>query len=155
MCCIFQKINYLFLSNFLIFRNTVSRRPFLNKNNMISSARFSALRMSASLRAASSKVLSSTSSAYRSRAPVGYPALSNIRYLSTGEEKKPEAAIDETTTKGKLKAMWKKYGYIFIGTYLSVYVATLSSLFLLYDNDIITASLFGFDSNEACTKKVI
>jgi hypothetical protein len=76
--------------------------------------------------------------------------------------------------------MWKKYGFIFIGTYLSVYASTLVSIFFLgkwywviyldiriimwsntnilyfiflVDNDIITASLFGFESNEDCIKR--
>jgi hypothetical protein len=39
--------------------------------------------------------------------------------------------VEDTSTKGKLKLMWKKYGFIFIGTYLSVYASTLVSIFFL------------------------
>lgn len=61
---------------------------------------------------------------------------------------------NQISTKEKFIALWKKYGLFAVGTYFSFYFATLGTLFLLFDNDVITASLFGFENNEACIKAV-
>lgn len=50
---------------------------------------------------------------------------------SGGEGSSKVERTEDNSTKGKLKLMWKKYGYIFIGTYLAVYASTLSGIFVL------------------------
>lgn len=52
----------------------------------------------------------------------------------------------------KMKLMWKKYGTVFIGTYLGVYVTTLSSLFLALDYDVFNAAMVGLDPVAAVEK---
>eukprot|EP00240_Pyramimonas_obovata_P006971 CAMPEP_0118957650 /NCGR_PEP_ID=MMETSP1169-20130426/62214_1 /TAXON_ID=36882 /ORGANISM="Pyramimonas obovata, Strain CCMP722" /LENGTH=147 /DNA_ID=CAMNT_0006905743 /DNA_START=1915 /DNA_END=2358 /DNA_ORIENTATION=- len=37
---------------------------------------------------------------------------------------------------GKFKTLWKQYGWTFLGTYLSVYVVTLSGIYLLMYNGL-------------------
>jgi hypothetical protein len=68
--------------------------------------------------------------------------------------KNEEKAKEDTSVKGKFSTFFKKYGYIFVGTYLGVYVTTLGSLFVALDFDIFNASTFGFDP-EAAVRKVI
>ena len=53
---------------------------------------------------------------------------------------------------GKIKSMWKNYGSIAIGTYLSVYVVTLSSVFLCVDADVFNAASIGLDPISAIKK---
>lgn len=53
---------------------------------------------------------------------------------------------------GKIKYMWKNYGSIAIGTYLSVYVVTLSSVFLCVDADVFNAASVGLDPISAIKK---
>lgn len=53
----------------------------------------------------------------------------------------------------KIKALFKEYGPVAIGTYLSVYVFTLTSIFLLYDNGFSPLD-FGGDSGSMMAKVV-
>lgn len=46
----------------------------------------------------------------------------------------------------KFATLWKKYGYVFLGTYLSVYGTTLGSIFIALDFDLFKASDFGYDA---------
>jgi hypothetical protein len=51
-----------------------------------------------------------------------------------------------------LQSMWKKYGTVFIGTYLSVYVGTLTGLFFALDYDIFSIASVGLDPAAAVSK---
>merc|ERR1712157_359037 len=46
----------------------------------------------------------------------------------------------------KFKILMSKYGYFFVGTYFSVYVGTVYTLFLLLENGLIDASSLSFPS---------
>eukprot|EP00976_Prorocentrum_cordatum_P109762 1195076-Prorocentrum_minimum.AAC.3 len=46
---------------------------------------------------------------------------------------------------GKFKTLWKQYGWTFLGTYLSVYVATLSGIYLLVYNGFMKPDSFSDD----------
>ena len=51
------------------------------------------------------------------------------------------------------KKLWNQYGYVFLGTYLSVYVLTLTSLFLGIDSGFIDPSYF-LDNGESAAEAV-
>jgi len=53
--------------------------------------------------------------------------------------------LEDGSLKGKVKALWKNYGVVAIGTYFGIYVSVLSSLFFSLDYDVFNASTFGFD----------
>ena len=53
----------------------------------------------------------------------------------------------------RFQEIFQKYGYVAIGTYLSVYVVTLSGVFVALDYDFLAASSLGFDPI-ATTKSV-
>lgn len=46
---------------------------------------------------------------------------------------------------GRFKEIFQKYGYVAVGTYLGLYVMTLSGLFVALDYDLLAASSMGFD----------
>jgi len=75
-------------------------------------------------------------------------------FLFSSETDKTQVGHKETssTVKDGFKTLWKKYGYVAIGTYLSIYVVTLSSIFLSLDFDLFNAGTFGFDPNAAVFK---
>ena len=50
--------------------------------------------------------------------------------------------------------MWNDYGKVAIGTYLSVYIVTLSSIFFSLDYDLFSSTTFGVDP-QAAIKKVV
>jgi hypothetical protein len=50
------------------------------------------------------------------------------------------------------RQLWDKYGYISIGFYVSLYVTTLSSIFMALDFDLFRASTFGLDPIESVKK---
>jgi hypothetical protein len=54
--------------------------------------------------------------------------------------------------KDKFKKLWKQYGMIAVGTYLTVYISTLGSLFLAVDYDILNAASVGLDPVMAIEK---
>lgn len=60
---------------------------------------------------------------------------------------------EDTGLKGKVKALWTQYGYVAVGTYLTIYVTTLGSIFVSMDNDLFNAAAIGIDP-EAAVKKV-
>ena len=69
-----------------------------------------------------------------------------IRLFSSSE-------VDEKDDlKSKLKVLWKQYGGVAVITYLSVYICTLSSVFVSLDLDIFNAATFGLDPNAAVKK---
>lgn len=72
------------------------------------------------------------------------------RFSTTNNDKIEEEEPSDVA--GKVKGMWKKYGVVAIGTYLFVYIATLSSIFVSLDYDIFNAATFGFDPAMAVQK---
>lgn len=75
-------------------------------------------------------------------------------HLSNGKDDKVVAdkVQKDESLKGKFKDLWKKYGLLSIGTYLSIYVMTLGSIFTALDYDIFNAATFGFDAVELVSK---
>lgn len=49
----------------------------------------------------------------------------------------------------KMVKLWRKYGYLAIGTYLSIYVTTLGAVFLMLDIDLLNTAQFGLDPVDA------
>lgn len=76
---------------------------------------------------------------------------------SSGSNDKDKKETKEKIADGvsKVKQMWTKYGTVFIGTYLGVYVTTLGSLFLALDYDIFNASMVGLDPVAAVSKVLL
>ena len=54
--------------------------------------------------------------------------------------------------KAMFTEMWQNYGYVFIGTYIGVYLVTLGSMFAALDMDVFSASTFGLDPASAVHK---
>ena len=52
----------------------------------------------------------------------------------------------------RIGVLWKKYRYVFVLTYLSVYGATLSGLFYTLDSGLLTASTMGLESSDVIEK---
>lgn len=65
-----------------------------------------------------------------------------------GDKNMPE----DTSLKGKIKALWKNYGIVAIGTYAGIYVSVLSSVFFALEYDVFNAATFGFDPAAAVQK---
>lgn len=87
---------------------------------------------------------------------VGHLSLIPKRLLSSVSEKN-HSVVDENqesvVKKGiGFRQLWDKYGYISIGFYVSLYVTTLSSIFVSLDFDLLQASNFGFDPIESVKK---
>lgn len=83
-------------------------------------------------------------------------SLPQVRYASSKPESEDKAAATTATASDKpatvsqkLKKMWEAYGVIAVGTYLSVYVTTLGSLFLALDYDVFNAATVGLDPTYA------
>lgn len=83
-------------------------------------------------------------------------SLPQVRYASSKPETEDKAAATAApvsdkpaTVSQKLKKMWEAYGVIAVGTYLSVYVTTLGSLFLALDYDVFNAATVGLDPTYA------
>jgi len=70
------------------------------------------------------------------------------------EEKtnKDQAVVKPPTMQEKFKKLWKNYGLIAVGTYLTIYGTTLGSLFLAVDYDILNAASVGLDPAMAVEK---
>lgn len=77
----------------------------------------------------------------------------NIRIGEEGTSKAEVVGVDDSgDLKSKLKIMWKTYGTVAIGTYLSIYVMTLSAVFTCIDLDIFHAASVGLDPVKAIKK---
>ena len=57
-----------------------------------------------------------------------------------------------TPPKQNFKELLKKYGYTAVGTYLSIYILTLGSIFGSLQYDLFNAATFGFDPLELINK---
>ena len=64
----------------------------------------------------------------------------------------PTTDIEPTPFKEKITYMWKNYGKLAIGTYFTIYVTTLGSLFFALDFDIFNAAAVGLDPASAIHK---
>lgn len=69
-------------------------------------------------------------------------------FSSSPSPSPPSSSTSSSSTSSveKFKLLWKKYGYVFVGTYLSVYGITLTSIFFALEIDIFKASDFGYDA---------
>ena len=56
-----------------------------------------------------------------------------------------EKELQSSSTKDKLKILWRRYGMLFVGTYLSTYVVTLSGAFFTIDSGLLSATSIGVD----------
>lgn len=50
------------------------------------------------------------------------------------------------SSKEKLKLLWRKYGWLSVGTYLGIYASTLSGIFVSLEFDLFNAATFGLDT---------
>jgi hypothetical protein len=73
-------------------------------------------------------------------------------YASEPDRSQAPAEASSLSFKDKVTGMWKNYGKVAIGTYLSIYVMTLSSLFVSLDFDLFNAATFGFNPLQAIGK---
>ena len=60
--------------------------------------------------------------------------------------------LEPTSFKEKITYMWKNYGKLAIGTYFTIYVTTLGSIFFALDFDIFNAAAVGLDPAYAIHK---
>jgi hypothetical protein len=74
-------------------------------------------------------------------------AVSSVRSLSTDSEN-----ASNPTFKEKITLMWKNYGKVAIGTYITVYLTTISSIYFALDFGVFNAATFGFDHAAAILK---
>lgn len=56
-----------------------------------------------------------------------------------------DKSVEKQPYTNKIKEMMNKYGAVAVGTYLSVYIITLGSIFTALDYDIFNAATFGLD----------
>lgn len=75
----------------------------------------------------------------------------NRIFFSTDSKEKEKGQVSEkdsqeNKSQGKLAQLWRRYGYLSIATYLGIYGATLTSMFLALEYDIFNAATFGFDA---------
>jgi hypothetical protein len=86
----------------------------------------------------------------------GNRLLSNLRSSSPEEiPNNPSALIGDNEVKdfsGKAKGIWKEYGYLAIGTHLTIYLATLGAIYTCLEFDIFNSSTFGLDPAYAIEK---
>ena len=71
----------------------------------------------------------------------------------TSESEKTATHIRRADYFGNFKDLFKKYGYVFVGTYMGLYVSTLASVYLALEMDVFNASTFGYDA-QTLIKKV-
>ena len=79
-----------------------------------------------------------------------------VKFTRLNAADKEDTAIPietgETGLKAQFKNMWKKYGYMGIGFYLTVYISVLSSIYVSLDLDLLNAAAFGVDPQSAVKK---
>ncbi len=75
--------------------------------------------------------------------------MSNLTSPSNVPHKETNDTDNKKVTATGMKKLWQKYGYIAVGTYLGVYVSTLSAVFVALEFDIFQASQVGFDPVDA------
>ena len=77
---------------------------------------------------------------------------SERRNLSYATESTGKKGSDTVTSKSVLRELWNKYGAVAVGTYFSVWVMTLSSIFISLDLDLFNAATFGLDPDTVVLK---
>lgn len=77
----------------------------------------------------------------------------SYRKLCSDQGSKLPKEKRSTVMVGKFKDLFRKYGYIFVGTYLGIYVTTLGSVYCALECDVFSASTFGYDP-QTLIKKV-
>jgi hypothetical protein len=83
---------------------------------------------------------------------VAFPKSRKAPFRNMCTEEGPKEKTS-TVMVGKFKDLFKKYGYIFVGTYLGLYVTTLGSVYFALECDVFSASSFGYDA-QTLIKKV-
>lgn len=81
-------------------------------------------------------------------------SFSNISSNHPDENNNNKSSINNVkpTIRQQLSGLWKKYGIIAVCTYLSIYIGTLSSIFVSLEYDIFNAATFGLDPVYAISK---
>ena len=72
---------------------------------------------------------------------------SQAQQVQQRQEDKPNKGFT-----AQFKDMWNTYGYLGIGFYVSLYVTTLSAIFVSLDMDLLQSSQFGVDPTTAVKK---
>ena len=88
---------------------------------------------------------------YRASSPGVSGVLTNVRHFASVPDKK-EGEVKGTDLKSKITDLWNMYGFVAVGTYATIYVSTLGSVFIAMDYDIFNAATFGFDPVGAVKK---
>ena len=63
-----------------------------------------------------------------------------------------DPSVENLSLKARANELWNKYGAIALGTHFSVWVVTLSTVFVCMDFDIFNAATFGLDPIAAVVK---
>lgn len=72
----------------------------------------------------------------------------DVKYaVSSDDSKKDTAKLGGFQ---RIRLLWKQYGTTAIFTYFCLYWSTLGSVYLLIDQEVISATILGFESNDAC-----
>lgn len=74
---------------------------------------------------------------------------SRMSFSTLKEQEIQEEKEAKLTLAARVKILWKRYGMLTIGTYFSIYFATLSSVFLALDYQLVNFDAFGFDPHIA------
>ena len=64
------------------------------------------------------------------------------------DEDKDLAEMKKKSYKEQFSIMWKKYSMVFVGTYVGIYLSTLSGMFFCVENDVFPAAALGVDPIE-------
>lgn len=78
-----------------------------------------------------------------------------IRLFASIPGRNEEVIKKDSCVKGKFKQIWKRYGFLAIGTYAGLYITTLGSIFISLDLDMFNAATFGFDPEIAVSKVLL
>lgn len=71
---------------------------------------------------------------------------------ANGDKEEEETSSAKAPFQDRVKYMWNAYGKVAIGTYLSIYITTLGSIFMALNYDVFHAATFGLDPAHAIAK---
>lgn len=77
------------------------------------------------------------------------------RTFASIPDRNEEIVKNDIGLKDRFKQVWTKYGFLAIGTYAGLYIATLGTLFLSLDLDVFNAATLGFDPEGTVLKVMI
>ena len=83
--------------------------------------------------------------------PDDIPSLRSKENLAAAND----PSVKNLSLKARANELWNKYGAIALGTHFSVWVVTLSTVFVCMDLDIFNAATFGLDPIAAVVKVLI